>query len=126
MRKHTPRSMDHLFINHVEIFRKKKNKNPAGGFQETWVSINTAYIRISTFTPRTSEEIQQEKQQYPVTHRLYGPATLDIQEDDRVKYRGEVFQVDKPTNPSYMDHHIEMFARVLNVAELKGSGIIVG
>lgn len=105
--------MNHLYIHEFDIKRLEKTKQGAGNFKTTEVMLYEKAIgRVTTSSAGDRELYEHDKQKFVVSHKIYMPSTYELQETDRIYFKDEVLEVlDKPRNPSYLDHHLEVFCK---------------
>lgn len=102
-------SIDHLLIHKATIYREQKVRNRAGGWETKWNKLTDLDCRFTVYNPQEVQVIQEQREAYPTQFKVFSRADEDIQKNDRLEFKGRIYQVlDDPLNPSFVDHHLEI------------------
>ena len=101
-------SLAALCTQRVTIQRNEAVADGAGGMPENWVVKYVdapAHIR----TPNVNERDQWAGRPTTATHVMYvTDATLDIRENDQVKWNGRTLNIVGVDNPHQLGHHLRI------------------
>lgn len=105
-------SFQRLLNETMAIVRKKRVKNPVGGWTETDMQIAAdipcRLSSVSSARVGNQQKIEQQREHYEADHVIFCLPDVDIQEGDQVAIRDQLFEVTGWFEPSLKRHHLEI------------------
>ena len=82
---------------------------------QTWATLETARAWVQ---PKSAKELGQLSQGGPVvsTHSIYVDPNADVNEDDRIDYGSQTYQIDGIRDEAGLGHHFKIDAHLVEDA----------
>ncbi|SPU38225.1 phage head-tail adaptor [Lysinibacillus capsici] len=77
------------FPHEVEVVRKRKVTDGAGGFKTEWFPVDTMEVFVDT--PTSKERLLAHQVQNPLDRFMYYTYRTDLKSDMRLRYEGEIY-----------------------------------
>lgn len=105
--------IEHLLIHQAELHRYGKQKNPAGGWTQSWAKVRDVKCRFTVYAPKDQVKIAEQQETFPTMYKVFTLGGEDIVETDRFKFQNKVYEVKNVVDPSFVGHHLEIEVKVV-------------